>query len=43
MPLTQVFKFCCYISIPIGMTIAISGSPRNLNSLIKNVSAAFPL
>lgn len=35
----QVFKFCCYISIPIGMTVAISGSPRNLATLIKNVRA----
>lgn len=34
----QVFKFCCYISIPIGMTVAISGSPKNLENLIKNVS-----
>lgn len=33
----QVFKFCCYIAIPIGMTVAISGSPKNLENLIKNV------
>jgi protein PET100 len=32
----EVFKFCCYISIPIGMTVAISGSPKNLENLIKN-------
>lgn len=32
-----MFKFCCYISIPIGMTVAISGSPKNLEALIKNV------
>ena len=33
----QVFKFCTYISIPIFMTLAIAGQPKNLEALIKNV------
>ena len=33
----EVFKFCCYISIPIMMTVFIAGNPRNLEAIIKNV------
>ncbi len=35
--LLQVFKFCTYLSIPICMTLVISQSPRNLETLIKHV------
>ena len=33
----QVFKFACYVSIPIGMTYFISGKPEVLEAIIKNV------
>ena len=35
----EVFKFCCYLSIPILMTYFIAGNPRNLEAIIRNVSA----
>ena len=34
----EAFKFFCYISIPIGMTFAVAGSPANLEAIIKNRS-----
>ena len=33
----QVFKFGVYLAVPIFMTLAIAGSPKNLEALIKNV------
>ena len=36
-PLPQVFKFCCYVSIPVLMTVFIAGSPERLESIIRNV------
>ena len=33
----EVFKFCCYLSIPILMTYFIAGNPRNLEAIIRNV------
>ncbi|CAK0781994.1 hypothetical protein CVIRNUC_005525 [Coccomyxa viridis] len=32
----EVFKFGCYISIPILMTIFVAGNPGRLESIIKN-------
>ena len=34
----QVFKFVCYVSIPVGMTYLIAGKPHVLEAIIKNVS-----
>ena len=39
----QVFKFGCYISIPILMTIFVAGNPGRLESIIKNVLPLDPL
>ena len=36
----QVFKFSMYLAVPIFMTLAIAGSPKNLEALIKNVRHA---
>ena len=33
----QVFKFCCYVSIPVLMTVFIAGSPARLEAIIRNV------
>ena len=38
----QVFKFCTYLSIPICMTVVISQSPKNLETLIKHVRCHCP-
>ena len=35
---SQVFKFACYVSIPVGMTYLIAGKPHVLEAIIKNVS-----
>jgi len=35
----EVFKFACYLSIPILMTYFIAGNPRNLEAIIRNVRA----
>lgn len=35
--LSQVFKFGCYISIPILMTVFVAGDPARLESIIRNV------
>jgi protein PET100 len=34
----EVFKFGCYVSIPIVMTVAIAGSPDRLAAIIKSRS-----
>ncbi|KAK9820066.1 hypothetical protein WJX72_005676 [[Myrmecia] bisecta] len=34
----EVFKFACYISIPIGMTYAVAGNANNLEAIIKSRS-----
>eukprot|EP00193_Tetraselmis_chui_P020278 CAMPEP_0177770756 /NCGR_PEP_ID=MMETSP0491_2-20121128/11131_1 /TAXON_ID=63592 /ORGANISM="Tetraselmis chuii, Strain PLY429" /LENGTH=71 /DNA_ID=CAMNT_0019288065 /DNA_START=143 /DNA_END=358 /DNA_ORIENTATION=- len=34
----EAFKFVCYISIPIIMTMAVAGVPGNLESIIRNRS-----
>jgi len=38
-----VFKFSVYLAVPIFMTLAIAGSPKNLETLIKNVRGLPPL
>ena len=35
--LLQVFKFCCYVSIPVLMTVFIAGNPARLEAIIRNV------
>ena len=35
--LLQVFKFGCYLSIPVLMTVFVAGDPGRLESIIKNV------
>ena len=35
--LPQVFKFCCYVSIPVVMTVFIAGNPARLEAIIRNV------
>ena len=34
----QVFKFGCYLSIPVLMTVFVAGNPGRLEAIIKNVS-----
>lgn len=38
----EVFKFGCYISIPILMMSAFAYDPQNLERIIRNVSSAIP-
>lgn len=38
----QVFKFCCYISIPIGTTFLVARDPEVLEKVIKNVRFGHP-
>lgn len=33
----QAFKFACYLSIPVAMTLAFAASPENLSAIIANV------
>ena len=32
-----MFKFCCYVSIPVLMTVFIAGNPARLEAIIRNV------
>eukprot|EP00873_Tetraselmis_striata_P006584 jgi/Tetstr1/426848/TSEL_017062.t1 len=34
----EAFKFLCYLSIPIVMTVAVAGVPSNLEAIIRNRS-----
>jgi hypothetical protein len=36
---TQVFKFACYVSIPVLMTFAVAGNSKVLESIVRHVSA----
>ena len=40
---TQVFKFACYLSIPVGMVYLIAGKPDTLEAVIKNARTSFSL
>ena len=32
----EVFKFCCYLSLPVGMTLTFAAHPGNLEYIIRN-------
>lgn len=36
--LRQAFKFTCYVSLPVFLTVVVAGTPENLASIVKNVS-----
>lgn len=36
----QAFKFSCYVSLPVFLTIVVAGTPQNLATVIKNVRLA---
>lgn len=38
--LHQAFKFTCYLSLPVFLTVVVAGTPQNLATIIKNVRPA---
>lgn len=38
--LHQAFKFTCYLTLPVFLTVVVAGTPQNLATIIKNVRPA---
>jgi len=34
----EAFKFTCYLSLPVFLTVVVAGTPQNLATIIKNRS-----